>query len=397
LLPEFNSNPMTIRGLNIKRTLNDTTYYVHDATGNVMGIYVKDDLTLTTQERPIYGSSRLGILNKDVKSLPSAVRRLPSFFPSLTDYYPFGYPIASRTFSIEPYRYGFNGKEYDNEIYDVSKFQDYGMRMYDTRLARFWGVDPLLKAYPSYSTYQFAGNNPIIALDLNGKEELHYLEYQQGMINGYSQFKLIKFPTINKSVWQDPNNYKDNPYWTPVKQEGIHPSTLALKEGKKPSDGINHIFENPDQYTMECAQFVQLVKLYGMLQSMGSEEFDKYIKEQNDGQFLLTTHQSTGIQNTDVITKINGKWPKGFNEKKFVKDAIIGTEYTLKTDELKGTLFEYENIVKVGDDQYLAQGITNDTPMSLNEIKTILAKKGNTSVEKVEIYQIKKSNAKIIK
>jgi hypothetical protein len=31
-----------------------------------MRIYVMDDLTITTQERPIYGSSRLGIMNKTV-------------------------------------------------------------------------------------------------------------------------------------------------------------------------------------------------------------------------------------------------------------------------------------------------------------------------------------------
>jgi hypothetical protein len=66
----FAYNPFGQR--QIKRTDNDSTYYVHDATGNVMGIYVKDDLTLTTQERPIYGTTRLGIMNKAVKS-PHAV------------------------------------------------------------------------------------------------------------------------------------------------------------------------------------------------------------------------------------------------------------------------------------------------------------------------------------
>jgi len=86
---QFAYNPFGQR--QIKRTLNDTTYYVHDATGNVMGIYVKDGLTITTQERPIYGSSRLGILNKEVKSPQSAVRRLPSFYlgvPAFPPSYP---------------------------------------------------------------------------------------------------------------------------------------------------------------------------------------------------------------------------------------------------------------------------------------------------------------------
>jgi len=122
---------MTIRGLNIKRTLNDTTYYVHDATGNVMGIYVKNDLTLTAQDRPIYGSSRLGIINKDVKSPPSAVRSLPSFFQ---------------------------------------------YRMYDARIGRFWSVDPLKSDYPWNSTYAFAENSVIQLIEILGDRGTIYIQ-----------------------------------------------------------------------------------------------------------------------------------------------------------------------------------------------------------------------------
>lgn len=49
--------------------------------------------------------------------------------------------------------------------------QDYGMRIYDTRLGRFLSVDPLTKAYPWYTTYQYAGNKPIRYIDRDGLEE----------------------------------------------------------------------------------------------------------------------------------------------------------------------------------------------------------------------------------
>jgi RHS repeat-associated protein len=66
------------------------------------------------------------------------------------------------------YRYGFNGKELDSE----SPVQyDYGSRIYDPRLGRFKSVDPLTQTYPWYTPYQFAGNNPIWAVDLDGLEE----------------------------------------------------------------------------------------------------------------------------------------------------------------------------------------------------------------------------------
>jgi len=68
------------------------------------------------------------------------------------------------------YRYGFNGKENDNEVKGLGNQQDYGMRIYDTRVGRFLSVDPLMPDYPWYSPYQFAGNTPIAAVDVDGTE-----------------------------------------------------------------------------------------------------------------------------------------------------------------------------------------------------------------------------------
>ena len=85
---------------------------------------------------------------------------------SATDYYPFGMSIDSRSYTSSLYRYGFNGKENDKETGE----QDYGMRIYDPRIGKFLSVDPLTKKYPWYTPYQFAGNMPIWAVDLDGLE-----------------------------------------------------------------------------------------------------------------------------------------------------------------------------------------------------------------------------------
>jgi len=84
-------------------------------------------------------------------------------------YYPFGMPIANRTQSLN-YRFGFNGKENDNEVNGNGRFQDYGFRSYMTDIARFASVDPLRKKYPELSCYQFASNTPLWATDLDGLE-----------------------------------------------------------------------------------------------------------------------------------------------------------------------------------------------------------------------------------
>ena len=132
---------------------------------NLNGLYREP----TTSKRPIYGSSRLGIMNKAVKSPKSAVCSLPSFYLFLTDYYPFGYPISFRTHSTG-YRYGFNGQEGDNEIYGDNLNYAFQYRMYDARIGRFWSVDPLRSDYPWNSTYAFAENKPIKYIELEGKE-----------------------------------------------------------------------------------------------------------------------------------------------------------------------------------------------------------------------------------
>jgi RHS repeat-associated protein len=72
--------------------------------------------------------------------------------------------------STGEYRYGFNGKENDNEIKGEGNQQDYGMRIFDPRLGRFLSVDPLYQDYPELSVYQFASNRPIDGIDLDGAE-----------------------------------------------------------------------------------------------------------------------------------------------------------------------------------------------------------------------------------
>src|SRR5690606_1312580 len=69
------------------------------------------------------------------------------------------------------YRYGFNGKEKDDEVSGNGNIYDYGFRIYNPRLGKFLSVDPLSSKFPYYGPFQFAGNKPIVAIDLDGLEE----------------------------------------------------------------------------------------------------------------------------------------------------------------------------------------------------------------------------------
>jgi RHS repeat-associated protein len=79
--------------------------------------------------------------------------------------------MPNRTYSaVDQYRYGFNGKENDNEVKGVGNQQDYGMRVYDPRMGKFLSVDPITIQYPQLTPYQFSSNTPIFAIDRDGKE-----------------------------------------------------------------------------------------------------------------------------------------------------------------------------------------------------------------------------------
>ena len=68
------------------------------------------------------------------------------------------------------YRYGFNGQEKDDEIKGDGNSLNFKYRMHDPRIGRFFAVDPLAPKYPELSVYQFAGNTPIWARELEGLE-----------------------------------------------------------------------------------------------------------------------------------------------------------------------------------------------------------------------------------
>ena len=71
---------------------------------------------------------------------------------------------------LNSYRFGFNGKEQDNEVSGKGNSYDYGLRMYNPRLGKFNSVDPLTGKFPMLTPYQFASNTPIMADDLDGAE-----------------------------------------------------------------------------------------------------------------------------------------------------------------------------------------------------------------------------------
>ena len=80
------------------------------------------------------------------------------------DYYPFGLTFNSWTDVIPESLYKYNGKEEQKEWGVI----DYGARMYQADLGRFFNQDRFSEKYYDLSPYQYVANNPIKHIDING-------------------------------------------------------------------------------------------------------------------------------------------------------------------------------------------------------------------------------------
>jgi RHS repeat-associated protein len=67
-------------------------------------------------------------------------------------------------------KYLYNGKELQDEALDGVKLDwyDYGARFYDPQIGRFTTQDRFAEKYLDFSPYQYAANNPLLFIDVNG-------------------------------------------------------------------------------------------------------------------------------------------------------------------------------------------------------------------------------------
>ena len=195
------------------------TFYVRDASGNIMSIYEKvtpvasQTSVLIQKEISMYGSSRLGVWNsnRNVTTLAaidysnysgSFVRGNKLFELSnhlgnvlvtvsdkkighdagngtidydkadvvtANDYYPGGMTLPGRKYQATPtskYRYSINGQEKESELNENITTAMYWE--YDSRIGRRWNVDPVQKT--DESPYLCFSGNPIFYKDILGDE-----------------------------------------------------------------------------------------------------------------------------------------------------------------------------------------------------------------------------------
>jgi YD repeat-containing protein len=210
-------------------SINKATYYVRDASGNVMSIYTREFSSMVTimalsqTELHLYGSGRLGVynVNVDVQNCAATASEVTYFkrgnksfelvnhlgnvlvtvsdkkiavsanlttvdyymaeVVTANDYYPFGMIQPGRKYqaATDPkYRYSINGQEKEIDINENITTAVYWE--YDGRIGRRWNVDPVFRE--SQSAYACYSGNPIWMVDPLGNSDSTYTTPDNGTL-----------------------------------------------------------------------------------------------------------------------------------------------------------------------------------------------------------------------
>lgn len=158
---------------------NISTYYVYDATGNVLAVYDNNGTGLQQKEIPIYADDRIGVFNRltnnyqyelsdHLGNVRVVINRNKNGSGQAdvvyySDYYPFGSPL---TLANNDYRYGYQGQY--AEIDKETGWNNFDFRMYDAQIGRWMSMDPMGQYA---SPYLGMGNNPLNRVDPDGGED----------------------------------------------------------------------------------------------------------------------------------------------------------------------------------------------------------------------------------
>jgi len=158
-------------------SLKSDIIYSRDVSGRELAVYENDSI----KQWNLFGLDNIGYMTgsddlrfylKDHLGSVRVVTDDQSAVINCQDYDPWGYVLENRVYESDESVYKFTSKERDEE----SEYDYFGARYYDTRIANWGSVDPLLEKHYDYSPYNYVLRNPLKLVDPDGRQiDFYYL------------------------------------------------------------------------------------------------------------------------------------------------------------------------------------------------------------------------------
>ena len=249
-----------------------------------------------TQEVDYFICDHLGSVRMIVDSAGAVKER--------NDYYPFGARHVRSDYALSTNRWKYNGKEL--QVTGNLGFLDYGARIYDMSIGRWFGMDPLAEEYTALSGYVFSGNNPLILVDVDGQ----YFDWYQNAAGTAMLWKDSKEEEllINGEVYNNVGSSMS------LEVDGLYFNyyqNILASTSSEPLNGMESVLSNPSL----------LPKLLGSNSALSETyQLELLVRSMHNAQDAFLNHPVT----QGTISLMFSLLPFGSNG--FVRDLGLGKD-----------------------------------------------------------------------
>lgn len=205
-----------------------------------------------------------------------------------TNYFPFGMKMTpGLSQSSTDNKYLYNGMEQQTDF--GLNWYDYGARMYDPSIGRFHTQDRFAEKYLDFSPYQYAANNPILYIDING-DSLYVAnnEDTHNDIKGLAKDRNQQYIRINEngSVTLDFSGVDAKTQKKTMKDKGLQLINNLVESKNEDGNTENYFYEasNSREGVIDGNQFsTSLEKNAGLETGLNDNSFATNLSITRDG------------------------------------------------------------------------------------------------------------------
>ena len=151
-------------------TLFNNEHYARGVDGKELATYTNNSLDEwyvwgTDMTGKIKGSTKYYFFKDHLGSVRAVVDNNFNLI-SATDYDAWGDKMQGRIYNGDSTKFGFTGKEEDEE----NLYVYFGARYYDSRIGRWVSIDPVMEKHYDFNPYNYTLDNPMIFVDPDGRQ-----------------------------------------------------------------------------------------------------------------------------------------------------------------------------------------------------------------------------------